>query len=55
VGTDHSKIQAYLAGMTTPFIGATGSLTFDQHHDAQRPSVNKLVVKGGQWVLYQKQ
>ena len=55
VGTDHSKIQAYLAGMTTPFTGVTGNLTFDQHHDAQRPSVNKLVVKNGQWVLYQKQ
>jgi branched-chain amino acid transport system substrate-binding protein len=55
VGTDHSKIQAYLAGMTTPFAGVTGNLTFDQHHDAQRPGVNKLVVKNGQWVLYQKQ
>jgi branched-chain amino acid transport system substrate-binding protein len=55
VGTDHTKLQAYLSALPQPFVGATGSITFDQHHDAQRPTVNKLVVKGGQWVLYQKQ
>jgi branched-chain amino acid transport system substrate-binding protein len=54
VGTDHTKIQAALAGMTQPYSGVTGNLIFDQHHDAQRPSVNKLTVKNGQWVLFQQ-
>jgi branched-chain amino acid transport system substrate-binding protein len=53
VGPDRQKLQTYLAGMPQPFDGVTGSLTFDQHHDAQRPSLKKLTVKGGQWVLYQ--
>ncbi len=54
VGTDHDKLQAALSSMTTPYEGVTGSITFDQHHDAKRPSMEKLTVKDGQWVLYQK-
>jgi branched-chain amino acid transport system substrate-binding protein len=53
VGTDHQKLQTYLANMPQPFSGVTGTFSFDQHHDAQRPSVNRLIVKNGQWVVYQ--
>ncbi|MGD0622729.1 MAG: ABC transporter substrate-binding protein [Thermacetogeniaceae bacterium] len=54
VGTDHQKLQAYLAAMPSPYSGVTGNLSFDAHHDCQRPGVNKLTVKNGQWVIYQQ-
>jgi branched-chain amino acid transport system substrate-binding protein len=54
VGTDHTKLQAYLAAMPSPYSGVTGNLSFDAHHDCQRPGVNKLTVKNGQWVIYQQ-
>lgn len=52
-GTDHDKIQAYLAKMPS-YSGVTGDITFDEHHDAQRSSLKQLVVKNGQWQLFQK-
>lgn len=54
VGTDKDKIQAYLAKMPQPYDGVTGTVTFDEHHDALRPTMEKLTVKNGQWVIYQK-
>lgn len=54
VGTDREKIQAYLAKLPEPYVGITGSVTFDEHHDSIRTSLTKLVVKGGQWQLSQK-
>jgi len=54
VGTDHEKIQAYLADIPKPFIGVTGSVTFDEHHDSVRSTLKQLVIKDGLWQLYQK-
>jgi branched-chain amino acid transport system substrate-binding protein len=54
VGTDHQKLQAYLAAMPSPYSGVTGTFSFNEHHDAMRSSLQKLTVKNGQWVLYQK-
>ena len=53
-GSDREKIQAYLAKMPEPFVGVTGSVTFNDHHDSVRSTLNKLVIKDGQWQLYQK-
>lgn len=54
VGTDHEKVQAYLAKLPEPYNGITGSVTFDEHHDSTRSSLTKLVIKNGQWQLSQK-
>lgn len=54
VGTDHEKIQAYLAKQPEPFVGVTGTVTFDERHDSVRSSLKQLVVKDKEWQLYQK-
>ncbi|KLU62711.1 leucine-, isoleucine-, valine-, threonine-, and alanine-binding protein precursor [Peptococcaceae bacterium CEB3] len=54
VGTSHEKIQAYLVKMPGPFEGVTGNITFNDHHDAVRKTLKKLVVKNGEWQLFQK-
>jgi len=53
-GENREKIQAYLAKMPEPFVGVTGTFTFDEHHDANRAKLQKLTVKNGQWVFYNK-
>jgi branched-chain amino acid transport system substrate-binding protein len=52
VGTDHQKLQAWLANMPAPYAGVTGSLSFNAQHDCARATVNKLTVQNGQWVLF---
>ncbi len=54
VGTNREKLQAYLAKMPEAFSGVTGTITFDEHHDANRSKLQRLTVKNGQWQLYQK-
>jgi branched-chain amino acid transport system substrate-binding protein len=54
VGTNREKVQAYLAKMSEPYVGVTGTFTFDEHHDAVRSSLKQLTIKGSQWQLYQK-
>lgn len=51
VGTEPEALQAYLADMPEAFDGVTGQLRFDENHDAQRPSMKKLMVKDGTWAL----
>lgn len=53
VNVDHVKLQAYLAKLPEPFVGVTGSVSFDENHDALRSSLKKLTVKNGQWQLTQ--
>ncbi|CAA7600607.1 Leu/Ile/Val-binding protein family signature [Acididesulfobacillus acetoxydans] len=54
VGTDREKIQAYLAKMPEPFGGVTGNIVFNEHHDAVRKTLKKLVVKDSKWQLFQQ-
>lgn len=49
VGTEATALQAYFADMPEPFDGVTGQFKFDENHDAQRPSMKKLIVKDGSW------
>jgi len=50
VGPDREKIKDYLENMPE-FPGVSGLITFDENHDAVRPTLKKLIVKQGNFEL----
>lgn len=51
-GTDGDSIAEYLRTMPE-YEGASGKITFDEEHDAVRPTLKRLIVKNGAFELVQ--
>ena len=52
VGEDREKITEYLKNMPE-YEGASGRITFDEEHDAVRPTLKRIIVRNGNFELVQ--